>query len=170
MNSAVMMGVCCGIAAGLAVAEISALTPALARMIVRRAARSFYADDADLAAQRAEEWQALIQARPGNILKLATAAFFGGGAAALAIARTAGRARQALLQKATREQQNLTLLQSLTVLPTLAVWWIGAAGVASVFDLAAGMALFGALILISSAVVVIRTVRRRKQYTRIPPK
>lgn len=166
MSSAVVMGVSCGIVAGLAVAEISALTPALARMIMRRAARSFYADDSDLAAERAEEWEALVQARPGNLLKLATAAFFGGGAAALAIARAARRTRGALVRRAAppRRGQARGLYRPAWVMPMLL------AGVVVLINAPAVAALF-CLILIGCGVAVAGTRRRRRRgLMRMPPK
>ncbi len=65
-------------AAGLLVAEITALSACAARWIVRRAAHAMYGRDTDLALERAEEWQAMINARPGNLFKFGTALWYAG--------------------------------------------------------------------------------------------
>jgi hypothetical protein len=109
-GTAVVIGVSCGVVAGLMVAELTAFTPLLAKRIVRRAAMIFYSHDQRAAAERAEEWEAVIDARPGNVLKLGTALVWGGGAAKLIALRTvqrirrSGRVRAEVALRATRAQ------------------------------------------------------------------
>lgn len=89
------VAILCGVVAGLIVAEYTALAPLVAKSIMRRSAWIYYAHDEAVAAERADEWQALIEARPGNLLKLGTAFFFGTGALGL----LAGRAGQRALRR-----------------------------------------------------------------------
>lgn len=86
------IGILCGVVAGLIVAEYTALAPLVAKSIMRRSAWIYYTHDEAVAVERAEEWQALIDARPGNLLKLGTAFFFGTGALGLIAGRAARRA------------------------------------------------------------------------------
>ncbi|WP_433323504.1 hypothetical protein [Spirillospora sp. CA-294931] len=100
MTGAMAMGVLCGVVAGLVVAELSVLTPWAAGKLARRAARACYARDPERAEERAEEWDALIAARPGNVLKLATALlFFGGAVRSVTGRRLRGAGRRAAARR-----------------------------------------------------------------------
>lgn len=72
-----------GVGSGLLVNEVCDVSPWLARNLVKFAARHAYRDEA-LAGLRAEEWGAVIDARPGKLFKLGTGIMFMVGAAASA--------------------------------------------------------------------------------------
>jgi hypothetical protein len=91
----VVLSVCCGVAAGLLVAEITALSACAARWIVRRAAHVMYGPDTALALERAEEWQAMINARPGNVFKFGTALWYVGAMLSRLVQRAVRRVRRA---------------------------------------------------------------------------
>ncbi|NVI86422.1 hypothetical protein [Actinomadura sp. BRA 177] len=95
MRDVVVLSVCCGVAAGLLVAEITALSACAARWIVRRAAHAMYGRDTDLALERAEEWQAMINARPGNLFKFGTALWYAGAILSRLLQRAGRRVRRA---------------------------------------------------------------------------
>jgi hypothetical protein len=65
---------------GLLVNEISDVSPWMAGRLVRSAAR-LWSLDPEIAADYAEEWQAVVDERPGKLLKLGTALGFLAGAA-----------------------------------------------------------------------------------------
>lgn len=69
------------VALSLVANEIFAVSPWCAAKLVRWAASRRYADP-DRAKIRAEEWTALVDRQPGNLVKLATAAGFVGSAVA----------------------------------------------------------------------------------------
>jgi hypothetical protein len=62
--------------ATLAASEVSEVSPWLAGMLARWSARHRYRSDPDRAEIRAEELAAVVRARPGNPLKIFTAAAF----------------------------------------------------------------------------------------------
>lgn len=69
-----------GILAGLAVNELCDVSPWLAKLLVRRASYLRYGRNASRAEIRAAEWAAIIEERPGKLLKLFSAVgFFGSG-------------------------------------------------------------------------------------------
>ncbi|QXJ19844.1 hypothetical protein AGRA3207_000446 [Actinomadura graeca] len=74
--STTMVAITCGIAAGLAVTELSAFVAVLARRIVGWSARRSYAHDPAAAEEYAEEWAACIAGRTSNLAKLGTALTF----------------------------------------------------------------------------------------------
>lgn len=76
---------------GLAINEYADFAPWIARKIVRRAAHRIYVDNAERAEVRAEEWAAIIDARPGKLFKLMSALGYG-----VAAMLTATHARQRL--------------------------------------------------------------------------
>ncbi|MCX5066659.1 hypothetical protein OOJ91_12295 [Micromonospora lupini] len=71
---------------GLLVNEMTDLSPWAARRLVRWAAYR-WTTDPDIAAGYAEEWTAIVEERPGKLLKLLTAAQFSLGAAGRALPR-----------------------------------------------------------------------------------
>ncbi|NJC13027.1 hypothetical protein F4558_002853 [Micromonospora profundi] len=73
---------------GLAVNEMTDLSPWAARRLVRWAAYH-WTTDPEIAAGYAEEWTAIVEERPGKLFKLATAVQFAIGAAGRAAPRTA---------------------------------------------------------------------------------
>lgn len=75
-------GILIGILTSLAAAEITAVNPWCAKKLVRWSARRRYADNQARAKIRAEELEAFIDARPGNLLKLMTALGFAAAAVA----------------------------------------------------------------------------------------
>jgi hypothetical protein len=87
----VITGILLSILTSLAAAEITAINPWCAKKLVRWSARRRYADNQARAKIRAEELEAFIDARPGNLLKLMTAAAF---AAAAVAGMTRKRARR----------------------------------------------------------------------------
>jgi hypothetical protein len=95
--SGVAVAIFCGVLAGLMVAEITEMTPRAAKRIVRQAAIIRYGQKSLVANERAEDWVALIDARPGNLLKLITAMHFGGIAVGLAFWRSSKRFRAILV-------------------------------------------------------------------------
>ncbi|SCF19151.1 hypothetical protein [Micromonospora saelicesensis] len=76
-----------GVILGLLVNEMTDLSPWAARRLVRWAAYR-WTTDPDVAAGYAEEWTAIIEERPGKLLKLLTATQFSVGAARRAVPRT----------------------------------------------------------------------------------
>ncbi|WFE48836.1 hypothetical protein [Micromonospora sp. WMMD1155] len=84
---------------GLAVNEMTDLSPWAARRLVRWAAYR-WATDPQIAAGYAEEWTALIGERPGKLFKLLTAIQFSVGAAG----RAAPRILKSAMNRATRTQ------------------------------------------------------------------
>jgi hypothetical protein len=73
-------GIVVTLALGLVVNEMTDISPWLARRMVRWAAYR-WSKDPEIAAGYAEEWAAIIDERPGRLLKLGTAVGFAGGAA-----------------------------------------------------------------------------------------
>ncbi|MFD8529436.1 hypothetical protein ACFV0L_18650 [Streptosporangium canum] len=82
------MEIVLGVILGLIVNEMCDISPWLAKKLVHRAAYLQF-HDSDEAAGQAEEWTAMIDDRPGKLLKLFTAIGFFASSAA-------GRARQTL--------------------------------------------------------------------------
>lgn len=74
------------VAVGLAINEYADFAPWVSRKLASRAARRMYADNAERAEIRAEEWAAVIDDRPGKLFKLFTALSYG-LAAELAVLR-----------------------------------------------------------------------------------
>jgi hypothetical protein len=83
-------GILVAVVIGLAVNECCDVCPWVASKIVRWSARQRYKDQ-DLAETRAEELAALIEDRPGKLLKLATALGFAAGAVAVAARQARSR-------------------------------------------------------------------------------
>lgn len=104
---------------GLGINEYAEFAPWIARKIVRRAARRMYAGDAERAEIRAEEWAAIIDARPGKLFKLMSALGYG-VAAVLTATRSRERlhflARLAVLHGLHLSTMELRLLASLFAL------------------------------------------------------
>jgi hypothetical protein len=71
-----ILGAIGGVVSALLINEFSDVCPWLARKVVRWSARVQYADR-DRAQMREEELEALVDARPGKLFKLLTAAWFG---------------------------------------------------------------------------------------------
>jgi hypothetical protein len=84
---------------GLLVNEFSDVSPWLADKIVRWSARYRYADDRSRGEIRAEEWAAVVVARPGKLFKLTTALGFAGSAVAAKAPRAAFQNTGSLLGK-----------------------------------------------------------------------
>jgi hypothetical protein len=84
----VIVGLGIGIAASLIASEMTDFTPLIARWLVRWAARR-WSTDADDANSYGEEWQRVIEDRPGKVLKVATALGLTSGALARSVSRTA---------------------------------------------------------------------------------
>jgi hypothetical protein len=84
------IGFCLGVLAGVLAGECSDLAPWLAVRLVRWAARHRYAN-AERAAIRAEEHQAVIADRPSELLKLVTALGFAAAATGVMTARRTRR-------------------------------------------------------------------------------
>lgn len=82
---------------GLLVNEMTDVSPWAARKLVRWAAYRWTVDP-DLAAGYAEEWTAIIDERPGKLLKLLTAVQFSIGAAGRAAPRMLSSARDRALR------------------------------------------------------------------------
>ncbi|MEU0077630.1 hypothetical protein ABZY58_06925 [Micromonospora tulbaghiae] len=85
-----------GIVFGLLVNEVTDISPWAARKLTRRAAY-LWTTDPDTAAAYAEEWTAIIEERPGKLLKLFTALRFTIGATGRAAPRLGYRAFRAFL-------------------------------------------------------------------------
>ncbi|MEU7844720.1 hypothetical protein AB0B39_27585 [Micromonospora sp. NPDC049114] len=83
---------------GLAVNEMTDLSPWAARRLVRWAAYR-WATDPEIAAGYAEEWTAIVNERPGKLFKLATAIQFSIGAAGKAAPRTAAAIKFAVRRR-----------------------------------------------------------------------
>lgn len=79
---------------GLLVNEVTDVSPWAARKLVRWAAYR-WTTDPDIAAGYAEEWTAIVEERPGKLLKLMTAVQFSLGAAGRAAPRAFAAARHA---------------------------------------------------------------------------
>ncbi|MFC0504223.1 hypothetical protein [Micromonospora costi] len=82
---------------GLLVNEMTDVSPWAARKLVRWAAYRWTIDP-DIAAGYAEEWTAIIDERPGKLLKLMTALRFSTGAAGRALPRVFVSVRHATTQ------------------------------------------------------------------------
>jgi hypothetical protein len=85
-----MIGILISVILGLIINECSDVSPWCARKIMEWSAYRRYAD-LDRARERAEELTALIDARPGKLLKLCTALGFAGSAVFVSFRRTLGR-------------------------------------------------------------------------------
>jgi len=88
-------GVLGAVALGLLVNEISDVSPWMAERLVRSAAR-LWSRDPQVAADYAEEWQAVVDERPGKLLKLCTALGFLAGAVQIRLGATIHGRRRAL--------------------------------------------------------------------------
>ncbi|MFF0467597.1 hypothetical protein ACFYPX_09260 [Micromonospora zamorensis] len=98
-----------GILLGLVVNEVTDVSPWAARKLTRWAAYR-WATDTEIAAGYAEEWAALIDDRPGKLLKLMTALRFTLGAASRAAPRAGMRAlRMARALRVARTLQRLAI-------------------------------------------------------------
>jgi hypothetical protein len=86
----VIAGILLGILSGLLANEFCEFSPWCARKLVRWSAFRRYADPAR-AKERAEELAAVINDRPGNLLKLITAVSFAASAVIVASRRAAAR-------------------------------------------------------------------------------
>jgi hypothetical protein len=84
-----MPAIVAGVLAGLLIAEYGEIAPWLARKVVRWAALRMY-PDVVRAQIRSEELAALIEARPGKVLKLMTALGYAGVAVGSVTARRTG--------------------------------------------------------------------------------
>ncbi|QXJ19566.1 hypothetical protein AGRA3207_000125 [Actinomadura graeca] len=93
--TATMIAIVCGIAAGLAVAELSALASTTSRKIIIWSARQIYAHDPAAADGYAEEWAGGVAGQTSNIAKLATALRFSIPALTAIARRAIRRTRQA---------------------------------------------------------------------------
>jgi hypothetical protein len=85
----VIPGIVAGVLAGLLIAEYGEIAPWIARMLVRWSAFRMYADVVR-AQIRSEELAALIEERPGKVLKLMTALGYAGVAVGSLAARRVG--------------------------------------------------------------------------------
>ncbi|MGW2310778.1 hypothetical protein [Actinomadura luteofluorescens] len=84
---------------GLLFAEWTDIAPWAADKIVRRAAHRKYSHDPGRAEHRAEEWAALIEDRPGKLLKLGTALTFSVGTMATQCWRRTRSSQQLVYRK-----------------------------------------------------------------------
>lgn len=97
---------------GLIVNEGCDVSPWCARRLVRWSAHRRYAEPGR-AAGRAEELEALIDARPGQLLKLFTAVGFAGSALLVACRRTLARSQQLADEGLPQDLTALTAVQAL---------------------------------------------------------
>lgn len=87
-------GVAISVVTGAVVNELSDLAPWMASRVVRRAAALWTWSDPQSRATQMEEWEAVIDARPGKLLKLVTASWFLVGAVLAAPHRRIRMARR----------------------------------------------------------------------------
>ena len=107
-----MSAVLISIVIGLIVNECCDVSPWCARKLVRWSAHQRYMDPGR-AAGRAEELEALIDARPGKLLKLLTALGFAGSAVVVACRRIPDRSQPPADEKLPQDLSALAVLQAL---------------------------------------------------------
>lgn len=96
-----ILSIVISVVVGLAINEYADFAPWGARKLAGRAARRMYADNAERAKIRAEEWAAVIDDRPGKLFKLASALCYSIAAEFVVVhrrARSASSVRRTLLR------------------------------------------------------------------------
>jgi len=110
-----MTGILISVILGLLVNECCDISPWCARKLVEWSAYRRYADP-DRAAVRAEEWAALIDARPGKLLKLLSALGFAGSAILVVCRRTLARPMSLRRERKLLLEQNRQLVLQQNIL------------------------------------------------------